>query len=396
MQIVRHSSSRSSGSLLQYRRRTLAFAGVLGLAAAVVALACEDDPHRRTEPGKLLGGGGACSANPGELPAADCDNSQKSCTLVPGCSIDEARCGSTATCLPLGDNKGKDVLDLRIRRLNIAAPSALAGDFIQNTVVNSGIDLAQPACAENGKGLFTWILRVDKNAGTLVTGGAPPATDPLGQGFCFASFELGGTKVQPITAKIELTGDTFKTVERQNVNIPIFLSEQLESAIILPIRDARIENVTISQDGNCIGAFNVAALDPSCTEDRTLCPKWTTAGALGGFITLEEADAVKIRDLGDKSLCAFLATDSGLVCARDAQGKIVYKGDYCSTDKSPGSCQDSVWLAATFAASAAKIFDGKDIVEGCSGAITSPVDGGSPDAESDAGGNDAAADPDAQ
>lgn len=363
----------------------------LGGVAALAVLACEDDPHLRTPPGKALGGGGACEAKPGELPAPDCDNSEKLCTPVPGCEIDEARCGSKSTCLPLADNKGKDVLDLRIRRLNIAAPEALAGELIQNAVVNSGIDLAQPSCAENGKGLFTWLLRVDKSAGSIVTGGAPPSSDPFGQGFCFASFEIGGAKVQPITAKIELTGDTFKTLERQNVNIPIFLSEALSSAIILPIRDARIEGVTLSADGNCIGAFNAAALDQSCTEDRSLCSKWTTAGALGGFITLEEADGVKIKDIGNKSLCAFLASDSGLVCGRDAAGKIVYKGDFCSTDKSPGSCQDSVWLAATFAASAAKIFEGQGVVEGCSGAITNPVDAGA-DAESDAGVTDAAAD----
>ncbi len=370
---------------------------LLGIAGAgtLGVLACEDDPHLRTPPGKVLGGGGACEANPGELPAPDCDNSERTCTPAPGCAIDEARCGSKSTCLPLADNKGKDVVDLRIRRLNIATPEALASTFIQNTVVGSGIDLAEPTCAENGKGLFTWLLRVDKKAGSLVTGGAPPSSDPLGQGFCFASFEIGGTTVQPITAKIELTGDTFKTLDRQNVNIPIFLSEQLASAIILPIRDARIEGVTLSTDGNCVGAFNAAALDPSCTEDRSLCSKWTTAGALGGFITLEEADGVKIRDLNNKSLCAFLAADSGLVCARDAQGKITYKGDYCSTDKSPGSCQDSVWLAATFAASAAKIFDGQGIVEGCSGAITSPADAGA-DAETDAGVTDAATDADAQ
>jgi hypothetical protein len=39
-----------------------------------------------------------------------------------------------------------------------------------------------------------------------------------------------------------------------------------------------------------------------------------------------------------------------------------------------------VWLAATFAASAAKIFDGKGTVEGCSGAITGPTDAGPVDA----------------
>ncbi|HVH45823.1 MAG TPA: hypothetical protein VM925_25895 [Labilithrix sp.] len=367
--------------------------GVGALAAAVV-LACEDDPHRRTNPGQVLGGGGACEAKPGELPKPDCDNSAKSCAPTPGCVLDEARCGSTSTCLPTASNEGKSLLDFRIRRLNIAAPAALASPFIQNTVVNSGIDLDAPFCGESGQGLFTWLVRVDKVSGTLVTGGAPPARDPFGQGFCFARFELNGRKIEPITAKIEPvtpdTPDIFRTLDRHTLNIPIFLSDQLSSAIILPIQDARIEGVTLSGDGkalNCIGAFNAAALDPSCTEDRELCSKWTTAGALGGFITLEDADGVKIRDLNNKSLCAFLAAESGLACARDGQGKIVYLGDYCSTDKSAGSCRDSVWLAATFAASAAKIFDGNGIVEGCSGAATGPVDAGS---DADAG--DAASD----
>lgn len=359
--------------------------GALGAAATLIALACDDD-HLRTSPEQAAsGGGGACEAKPGELPPADCDNSQKSCSGS-GCAIDTARCGSTATCLPIGDNKGKDVLDLRMRRLNIAAPAPLAGSFIQNNVVNRGIDLAEPTCAENGTGLFTWILRVDKKNNTLLTGGAPPSTDPTGKGFCFASFTLNNTKVEPLNVKIEIKNNTFKTLERASVNIPIFLSEKLESAIILPISDARIENVTVSPDGNCIGAFNAAALDTSCTEDRELCPKWNTAGSLGGFITLEQADAVKIRDLNNKSLCAFLASEAGLVCPRDGAGKITFKGDYCSTDKAPGSCQDSVWLAATFAASAAKIFDGKGTVDGCSGLSTGGLDGG---ADADAATTDA-------
>src|SRR5206468_312384 len=96
---------------------------------------------------------------------------------------------------------------------------------------------------------------------------------------------IGAAMVTPITARIQLTAlaggaTTFKTVDRQNVNIPIFLSKDLSSAIVLPISDARIEGVTLSEDGNCIGSFNETALDPTCTEDRSLCPKWTTAGSL--------------------------------------------------------------------------------------------------------------------
>jgi hypothetical protein len=370
---------------------------LLGVSAALgaVAIACVDEPHHRTPPGKVFGGGSACAAKPGEFPEPDCDNSSKQCTPTPGCVIDEARCGSTATCMPAANNAGKTVLDFRMRRLNVADPEALASPFIQDTVINSGIDLDEPACGESGKGLFTWLLEVDTAANTLRTGGAPPSKDPIGEGFCFATFELNGTKVEPETSKIELSSDgTFRTLDPLRINIPIFLSEELSSAILLPIQDARLERVTLSSDGkgtNCIGAFNAAALDPSCTEDRDLCSKWTTAGSLAGFMTLEDADGVKIHDLNNKSLCAFLAGQQGLVCDRDAQGKITFLGDYCSLDKTAGSCQDSVWLAATFAASAVKVFDGHGIVDGCSGASAATP---TPDAGSDAAISDAATDSD--
>lgn len=338
--------------------------------AGLFVVSCADDEHRRTSREQATGGGGACEAAPGETPLATCDNSEGSCSPTPGCTIDEGRCGSKSTCLPTSDNKGKDVLDFRIRRLNIATPAALAGSFIQNTVVNLNIDLNEKACGELGKGLFTWLLQVDKKNNTMTTGGAPPSSDPIGTGFCFARFDLNGQRVEPIVAKIAFDGPKFTAQETHDVRIPIFLSEQLASAILLPISDALVKDVTISDEGNCIGHFREAALDPSCVEAREICTKWTTSGALGGYITLEDADGVKIRDLNNKSLCAFLSGESELSCKRDGSGAIAYKGDYCSKTKAPGGCQDSVWLAATFAASAVKIFDGQGKVDGCSGATT--------------------------
>ena len=363
---------------MKLRTRRLGVKIALGLAglggAAWIALACSDDPHLRTSADQAVGGGGACAAMPGQLPPPACDDSLGKCTSMPGCTIDEAKCGSASTCLPIGDNKGKDVLDFRIRRLKIATPESLAGELIQNTVVTLNIDLKAKECGEQGKGLFTWLLQIDKKNNTLVTGGAPPPTDPFGQGFCFARFDLGPTKVGPITSKILFTGDSFKSLQPQKIKIPIFLSADVASVILLPITDVVVDGVTISDDNNCIGHVNTQALDPMCFDDVSLCSKWQTAGSLGGFITLEEADAVKIRDLNNKSLCSFLAGEAEN-CARDASGKILYKGDFCSKDKMPGSCADSVWLAATFAASAAKIFDGSKTVPGCSGVMTG-VDGG--------------------
>ena len=359
--------------------------GIGALAAAAwVAIACTDDPHRRTSPAEALGGGGACAATPGTLPAPNCDISDNKCEDRPGCVIDEAKCGSKSTCLPIGDNKGKDVENFRIRRLNIATPEALAGPLIQDTVVTLNISLAAKECAEQGKGLFTWLMQVDRKNNTLTTGGAPPPDDPFGMGFCFARFDLGATKIAPITTKVAFEGDTFHSLEPQKLGIPIFIDQRIESVIVLPITDVKVEGVTISDDGNCIGHLNTLALDQNCMDD-SLCEKWQTAGSLGGYITLEEADAVKIAVLNNKSLCAFLSGEIES-CSRDGSGKITYQGDFCSKDKQPGSCADSVWLAATFAASAAKIFDGAGTVPGCSGVSTGTDAGkeGGTDAGSDA------------
>jgi hypothetical protein len=360
---------------------------VSGAAAvsALVAFACADDPHRRTTAEQANASGGACEATPGTLPVANCDDSDNECEPQPGCAIDEAHCGSKSTCLPIGENKGKDVLDFRIRRLNIATPPTLHSDFIQNTIVGLNIDLDDKSCGELGKGLFTWILRVDKVNKTLVTGGAPPSKDPFGVGWCFADFNLGTVKVQPIKTKIEFDaeGKTWRSLEPKDVQIPIFLTDDPASVVLLPISEARLADVAMTDDDNCIGSLNTDALDSNCIDNRHTCQKWRTAGALGGYITLENADTVKIRELNYKSLCAFLSGEQTLSCGRDASGKITYAGDYCSKDHTAGSCADSVWLAATFAASAAKIFEGNGSIPACSGESTA-VDAG-PDGAADAG-----------
>jgi hypothetical protein len=378
------------------------FFGIGAAVAAVLVFACGFDPPEKN-PNPPTGAGGACKAGPGEFPAANCDPSKAQCSAsgicsggkTSGCCKIEAKCGDQSTCMPMADNKGKSVLDLRMRRLNIAAPPTLKTTFIQNTVITNNLDLkangkgGTPACGEDGNGAFNWLLKIDKSAGTLTTGGAPPVNDPFGKGYCFYRQKRGNIAVESVTGAIKFTGDTFDGDPVPKLNIPIFVNGDINNVVVLPLSDAKMKAVTVSPDGNCIGQFNPPGVTNDCTNDPTECQKWLTAGSLAAYITLEEADEVNVKDL-QMSLCVVL-TDSATEavdhkCKREG-GKIAYKGDYCSTSKQAGDCADSFWLAATFAASAATINDGADTPE-CQGKSSTP-DAGS---DAEAGATDGATD----
>ncbi len=359
---------------------TLGLFGLVGATGAAFAFftACGfSPPDKNPNPN---GGGGACSASPGNLPAPDCDNSANECTGT-GCAMD-TKCGSQDTCLPLADNKGKTTLNFRMRRLNVAAPDALAEAFVQNTVVTANIDLkgtgAAPVCGDKGAGAFNWLLQIDKTANTLKTGGAIPG-DPFGTGYCFYDHTTkGGIAVSPSTLNIHFdsTGNTFDTDTTDKLLVPIFLGGDVDNVIVLPLSKVKMTGVTLSTDDNCIGSFNKAALDNTCSDDPSQCSKWKTAGALGGFITIEDADNVNI-DILNESLCVLLSKatkDANGKCPRDGSGKVTVTGDYCSTSQTAGDCQDSYWLAATFAAAAIPINDGSSTPE-CQGG-SGPVDAG--------------------
>lgn len=359
--------------------------GCVSIIVAVAAGACSSTKTPDTTPPVEGGTGVACVSTPGAFPAPDCEAASFNNTpgtnncpaTAPGCAIDENLCGSKSTCLPMAKNDGKSVLDLRIRRLNVAAPAALASPFVEKAIVDQGINLKSPTCGEKGDGAFNWLIRVDKTAGTVTTGGAPPSDDPFGKGYCFVNMMSGALNITPVTKKITFTGNSFTSETVDRLNVPIFVHGDVNNVVILPLQKATFKDVTLSADGNCIGSLNYNALDTSCSDVRTECSKWHTAGSLGGFITLDEADAVALQDLGGKSLCYLLVNDAtvqdGLLCKRDASKKIVAKGDFCSTTNTPGGCQDSYWLTATFAAAAVKIHDGTGVAT-CTGAA--PVDAG--------------------
>jgi hypothetical protein len=310
----------------------------------------------------------------GTFPAPNCSTLAPGSSCVAGqniCPVTDPKCGPNTACLAFADNSTSPTSDFRIRRLTVVAPANLASTFLQGDVVTPAIELPNKECAESGApgkgGLFNWIIRVDKTAGTLTTGGAPPSADPFGTGYCFMNTTVAGHTIAPISGPLAFSGSTFTSTPAANtLFVPIFTAPPAtpldpSTLVLLPIQGGTLNSVTISPDGNCIGSYNPAGpSDATCGDDPSSCSKWNTAGSIGGFITISDADTVVVA-LNQKTLCAILTGKSGPPdasgighCLTDGSAK----GDYCSQTKAPGGCQDSFWLTATFAASAVKINDG--------------------------------------
>ena len=347
-----------------------------------------------------------CSTDAGQFPVANCvpyDPASQSCTS-PALSCNTAPCDSTSPCLAMGaDNTGQAVANFRMRKLNITAPDALAFQppshvFVQKAVIDQGIYLHN-FCGENRDGTFSWLIQVDTKNNTVKTGGAPPTDDPFGKGYCFVDATLSGLNVAPVTVNLTKASDgTYTSDKIPKLYVPIYspAASGGYQTIILPLTDAQVKDVALSESNNCIGSYNADAITSlqgsACLDDPTSCSRWTTAGSLGGFITLYEANGVAVPQLSE-TLCMLLSptapvdtSDPNLKkCAVDSAGHVQATGDYCSTTQSPGGCKDSDWLAATFAASAAKIVDPNQ--PDCMGSATTG-DGGTGDGGSpvDAGG----------
>jgi hypothetical protein len=381
---------------------TVAGASVCALVVAVAAPAlfggCSSNS---VPPSNGGGGGGACTTSPGAFPPGNCDDTDESCP-APSPACPTTPCSQTSPCLAIADNTGKATDDLRLRKLNVTAPSALAQHFIQAGVIDQGVNLHN-ICGEGGDGSFSWLIRFDPTSGQLQTGGAPPTTDPLNKGYCFVNENINGIVVAPITVQMTKAADgSWSSAVIPKLNVPIYVQGDPHNVVVLPLTQSTVEGVVLSTDGNCIGSYNPNGVTAPTSggvcadQDPSSCQRWHTDGSLGGFITLKEANGVNVQTLG-KSLCVLLTggtstTPDGVNCATDASGNIVAKGDFCSTSNSPGGCQDSYWLAATFSASAALINDGSSD-PACNGTATGG-DGGSGDGASgggDSGGGDAAA-----
>jgi hypothetical protein len=278
-----------------------------------------------------------------------------------------APCASASPCLALGDNTGQAVASFRVRKLEAVAPPTLATSFVQRAVWDQSVNL-RGLCGEQGDGTLDIVMQLDTTSGALTFGSGNPSSDPIGAGYCFATGSVDGMNVSAVTLSTSRNADgSLSTTKASDVVLPVFppTGSGVPLGLALPIRELQLQEIGVTGNGNCIGSYNPDAITSvtgnSCTDDITACARWTTAGAITGFLTLEDADAVLVPQLSE-SLCVLLTGGTNVVvgsngeklCAR-TNGQIQARGDYCSNPAGPGGCGDSYWFAATFAASAAKV-----------------------------------------
>jgi hypothetical protein len=339
------------------------------------------------------GNGMPCMNAAGAFPVSTCDPSDETAAMcgdgkgtLNGCMYDPV-CGSTSTCEPFTSNPlpGKGVDNFRMRDINITAPAAIVA--VQGLVVATAVGIPNSpdggaTCGENGSSLFNWLISVDQAGKSITTGGSPPSPDPFGVGYCFINGKVISNGITATVAPVTIpatftdTGGFTTDVYTQKLNIPIFLAPV--GVVILPIRGASFHDVSVSSDGNCIGGMNPGANISNCEAPfpsqqmgTDSCSRWHTAGALGGYITLDEADQVFVQALNE-SLCALIVGSPGSQTVHDGGYQTctateLAGGDYCApTDAGPGhACTNgnSAWLSADFAASAVKITTAKGAVD---------------------------------
>lgn len=291
------------------------------------------------------------------------------------CELTAACVTADKTCVAIVDNKDKKQIGLRMSQILISKPATLGPAKFVGKTVAGGVSWKRPDCYLTGDaegGTFSWLLHIDLDTNTVCTGGAkPPAKAEDGYSFVNEVLTQGGKMfdIKPIKfSSPELAMGKFSVApaDAQDIIVPIYTAEG--EPILLPLRQARILEATLSSNNNCVGSFNGSGLDPynNCGPNPAENQfTFNNAGKLEGFITLEDADNI-IVDLANASLCALLTEDGDGAtpiskCKRDAATQtITYKGDWCSMTNgaADGTCADAVQLAADFAASAVTINGG--------------------------------------
>jgi hypothetical protein len=301
-------------------------------------------------------GGPVCSDPNAGLPNVPCTPADPSCL------------SQTSECLAVLDNAGAAAFGLRIAQVSFTKPTAFTVGLVKGAIA-SAILPSRPVCNLNGGGTFSWLLSYDSVAGTLKTGGALPGVNPpMGYTFADQIVQQGNVQlhVQPVTltAPIDMACGVADT-NSADVILPVYLDAMGANVIYMPLRKLRFAGVTVSGDHDCIGKYNAAGLDPAnaCIADAAH-PTYLDGGQAIALINLEDADAIPITAIG-QTLCVLLSQNSAMYgdgavpinhCKRQ-NGKIVFPGDWCTSNNMPaaGGCSDAVLFSGTFSASGVKI-----------------------------------------
>lgn len=301
------------------------------------------------------GGGSSTSVSTSTSTSASVSTSVSSGSAAGSCAPTDAACTKVQSdCVALVDNKEQAKFSLRMAHLGVEKPAALASPLVK-TFVENGVGLNLAKCNVNGGGTFNLLMQFDTTAKTLTVGGAKPVTDPT-KGYSFVTTTVGGNDIKPVTVDVTIGADgVFTQAKGIDIVLPIYLSPTaMEPAVLLPIQQAKLSG-TLTDSNNCIGKFDPSQLTPKvCTGGKP----YTDAADLDGHITLEQADTVILKDLGNQSLCVLLSGDpttygDGAMpnkCKRTAD-KINFQGDWCNATNDT-ACADSVKLTGKLAASA--------------------------------------------
>ena len=305
------------------------------------------------------GNGGEGGSGPGGG-----SNNSSSATGSTGfpCSPKASCVAADKECLGLVDNaSGK--AGLRMSHLDLTKPEALTKGVVKNVVLGAVVPNI-PSCNVQGTATFNWLIQFDSATNKVKSGGAKPVADPT-KGYAFLDETINGLAVKPFETDLTVGADgKFSMAMGVDLVVPIFLDAMGNSAVLLPLHQARLINGTLSESKNCIGKYNAEGLSPAnnCLGDTTT-PTFLTAAELDGYITLEEADGVEISSLG-QTLCVLLSGDASKYgdggtpnkCKR-TNNVIDFKGDWCaSTNKAAdANCSDATALGAKFAASSVLI-----------------------------------------
>ncbi len=357
--------------------RALAVIGTLaGVASCSLVLGIGDptlDPAGGTGGKGGSGGGPATSSQSSNAATTSAAGTGGEGPVIYPCTPTDPSCSVVKSdCLAVHDNTGKSSFALRLGQLDFYQPVAFTGTLEQAAFLAS-ISMNLPKCNLKGSGTFSWIVNIDKTAGTFQIGAAKPPKDPHdGYSYVNETIMLSGKSFAIAPASGPMTLDADGTIHPDpvdNILLPAYLDAAATNLILVPLHKVRILETTISADQNCVGTYNAAGLKKSngCLPDINQgISSFNIGGKIDGYIDLEEADNIIITSFGlNRSLCVLLSNSAGVYgdggspanCKRDGVGKIKFNGDWCAATNLPAdaTCYSAVAFFAGFAGSGVEL-----------------------------------------